>query len=341
MPPAGGEHAPSGGDARARRPRARRPIRRSASCWTRSSRGRPSEDPDSDDARLVRWTRRDYEKAVRVPAELAAEMTRARRSASSAPGRRRARRNDYAPLPRRARRARSSCATGTWSASRASSTPTTSCSTTSSPASRPPSCAPLFAELRDALVPLMAAAGDPEQARNDGACTARSRRGPAHRGPRRCSRPLGFDPRLAARPDVAAPVRRRHRPERRPPHDHATTTSDFAVAFYSALHEFGHGLYERRSTRSCSGRRSTTRSRSASTSRRAACGRTSSAAPGRSASGCSPRLRERLPGALDGLDAAALYRAVNTRPAVAHPHRGRRDDLQPAHHRCASSSSWR
>jgi carboxypeptidase Taq len=36
-----------------------------------------SLDPDSDDASLVRVLRRDYEKAVRVPAELRAEMARA------------------------------------------------------------------------------------------------------------------------------------------------------------------------------------------------------------------------------------------------------------------------
>jgi carboxypeptidase Taq len=36
------------------------------------------EDPDSDDVRLVYWSRRDYEKSVRVPPELAAEMSKAR-----------------------------------------------------------------------------------------------------------------------------------------------------------------------------------------------------------------------------------------------------------------------
>jgi carboxypeptidase Taq len=36
-----------------------------------------SLDPDSDDASLIRMTRRDYEKAVRVPTDLRAEMTRA------------------------------------------------------------------------------------------------------------------------------------------------------------------------------------------------------------------------------------------------------------------------
>jgi carboxypeptidase Taq len=34
------------------------------------------EDPDSDDARLIRWTRRDHEKATRVPERLAVDMKR-------------------------------------------------------------------------------------------------------------------------------------------------------------------------------------------------------------------------------------------------------------------------
>src|SRR5258705_1492759 len=36
-----------------------------------------SVDPDSDDAALIRLARRDYEKAVRVPTDLRAEMARA------------------------------------------------------------------------------------------------------------------------------------------------------------------------------------------------------------------------------------------------------------------------
>jgi carboxypeptidase Taq len=35
-----------------------------------------AEDPDSDDARLVRWTRRDHEKAARIPERLAVDMAR-------------------------------------------------------------------------------------------------------------------------------------------------------------------------------------------------------------------------------------------------------------------------
>jgi len=38
------------------------------------------EDPDGDDARLIHWARRDFEKAVRVPADLAAQITRAKAS---------------------------------------------------------------------------------------------------------------------------------------------------------------------------------------------------------------------------------------------------------------------
>src|SRR5262249_57190244 len=36
-----------------------------------------SLDPDSDDAALIRLTRRDYDKAVKVPTSLRAEMARA------------------------------------------------------------------------------------------------------------------------------------------------------------------------------------------------------------------------------------------------------------------------
>src|SRR5215210_8060932 len=36
------------------------------------------QDPDSDDARLVHWVRHDFERAVRVPADLAAEISRAK-----------------------------------------------------------------------------------------------------------------------------------------------------------------------------------------------------------------------------------------------------------------------
>ncbi len=88
--------------------------------------------------------------------------------------------------------------------------------------------------------------------------------------------------------------------------------SDFGVALYSVLHEFGHGLYE------------------ASVDPRLA--RTSLAEPvslgvhesqsrmwenivGRSRPFCAfllPLLREQFPGRFDAIDATALYRAVNS-----------------------------
>ena len=90
------------------------------------------EDPDSDDVRLVHWARRDFEKAVRVPADLAAEITRAKAVGLQAWMEARAARLLRASATRW--RATSSCATPTSAASRATSTPTTCCSTTSSPA---------------------------------------------------------------------------------------------------------------------------------------------------------------------------------------------------------------
>ena len=47
------------------------------------------EDPDSDDARLVHWARRDFEKSVRVPADLAARDHAREGGRACRPGRRR------------------------------------------------------------------------------------------------------------------------------------------------------------------------------------------------------------------------------------------------------------
>ena len=86
--------------------------------------------------------------------------------------------------------------------------------------------------------------------------------------------------------------------------------------------------------------RSARRSRSASTSRRAGSGRTSSGAAAPFWRWRLPHLRRTLAGARRRRRRTAST-APSTSPAVAHPRRGRRDDLQPPHHRCASSSSWR
>ena len=160
-------------------------------------------------------------------------------------------------------------------------------------------------------MPLVAAAGDAEQRRNDGVFTGR----------------FGVDVQRAAVLDLLAAVGYdadgwRLDPAIHPfaqslaPTDIRITTKydeqDFGVALYSVLHEFGHGLYE--------------------ASVDPALARTPLAEPvslgvhesqsrlwenivGRSRPFCSfllPRLRERFPGAFDGLDPTDLYRAVNT-----------------------------
>ena len=89
---------------------------------------------DSFEASLIRVTRRDWEKARKVPTELRAEMSRA--GVARAPGLgRRAREQRLRGVPARRSARTSSCAAGTSSASTAT-TPsrTTRCSTTTSPA---------------------------------------------------------------------------------------------------------------------------------------------------------------------------------------------------------------
>ena len=102
---------------------------------------------------------------------------------------------------------------------------------------------PMFAELREALVPLVAATGDPDQPRNDGVFGG----------------PFGVDAQRAAVLELLDsvgydPDHWRLDPSLHPfaqslaPTDVRLTTkydeSDYAVALYSVLHEFGHGLYE-------------------------------------------------------------------------------------------------
>ena len=91
------------------------------------------EDPESDDVRLIHWARRDFEKSVRVPADLAADITHAKsvglqawQDALAA--------NDFSRFQRRARAPHRAPAPLRRAASRATPIPTTCCSTTSSPA---------------------------------------------------------------------------------------------------------------------------------------------------------------------------------------------------------------
>ena len=88
--------------------------------------------------------------------------------------------------------------------------------------------------------------------------------------------------------------------------------SDFAVALYSALHEFGHGLYEAQVDRRLF---RTTLDDPVSLGVHESQSRMWENLVGRSRAFCAwlhPRLDEWLPGTVDGLDATGLYRAVNT-----------------------------
>src|SRR6185295_13164113 len=125
------------------------------------------QDPDSDDARLVWWTRRDFEKAVRVPADLAAEMTRAKALGQHAWIEARDA-NAFGPFRDalahhvELRHRYVACFTGF-------EHPYDALLDDFEPGLTTAELRPLFAELRDALVPLVAAAGEPQQERNDGA----------------------------------------------------------------------------------------------------------------------------------------------------------------------------
>jgi carboxypeptidase Taq len=267
------------------------------------------EDPDSDDVRLVHWTRRDYEKSVRVPGELAAEMSKAKALGQQAWQEARAA-NDFA-LFRDAlahqidlRHRYVACFEG-------HAHPYDALLDDFEPGLTTAELRPLLGELRDALVPLVAAAGDAGQERNDGAF-----HGPFTAEAQRIAvldvlERVGFEPdgwRLdpALHPFASGLA----------PDDVRLTTKydeqDFAVALYSALHEFGHGLYEAAVDRHLF---RTTLDDPVSLGVHESQSRMWENIIGRSRPFCAwllPRLVKTLPGSLDGLDATGLYRAVNT-----------------------------
>jgi carboxypeptidase Taq len=267
------------------------------------------EDPDSDDARLIHWTRRDFEKSVRVPAELAAEISKYKALGQQAWQEARAA-NDFS-LFRDAlahqvelRHRYVACFEG-------HDHPYDALLDDFEPGLTTAELRPLFGELRDALVPIVAAAGDPGQARNDGAF-----HGPFGVEAQRIAvldvlEGIGFDPdswRLdpALHPFASGMA----------PTDVRLTTKydeqDFAVALYSALHEFGHGLYESGVDRHLF---RTTLDDPVSLGVHESQSRMWENVVGRSRPFCAwllPRLAQTLPGALGALDVDGLYRAVNT-----------------------------
>jgi carboxypeptidase Taq len=267
------------------------------------------EDPDSDDVRLIYWTRRDYEKSVRVPPELTAEMSKARALGQAAWQEARAA-NDFSlfrdSLQRHVelRHRYVACFEGFEHAYDALLDDFEPGLTTAE-------LRPLFARLRDALVPLVTAAGDPAQARNDGAFHGTFGVAEQRFAVLSVLEEMGFDPDSWRLDPTLHPFAAGIAPE-----DVRLTTkyveSDFAVAFYSALHEFGHGLYEAQVDKQLF---RTTLDDAVSLGVHESQSRMWENLVGRSRPFCTwvhPRLQEWLPGAVDGLDPGGLYRAVNT-----------------------------
>jgi carboxypeptidase Taq len=169
----------------------------------------------------------------------------------------------------------------------------------------------MFAELREALVPLVAATGDPRQPRNDGVF-----HGPFSVESQRIAvlellDSVGYDPDHWRLDPSLHPFAQSLAPT-----DVRLTTkydeSDYAVALYSVLHEFGHGLYEASVDPALA---RTTLAEPVSLGVHESQSRMWENIVGRSrpfAAFLLPQLRRQFPGAFDDIDADGLYRAVNT-----------------------------
>jgi carboxypeptidase Taq len=269
------------------------------------------EDPDSDAVRLIAAVKRDHEKAVRVPTELAAEMSHADALGQQAWQEARAA-SDFSlfhdALERHIelRRRYVACFEPV-------EHPYDVLLDDFEPELTTKELRPLFATLRDALVELVAAtAGDDEQGRNDGVFSGPFEVDDQRRAVMDVLEAVGFDPdswRLDPAPHPFA--------QSLGPTDVRITTRydlhDFGVAHFSALHEFGHGLYEAgiapELSRSPLGQ-------PVSLGIHESQSRLWENVVGRSRPFCGwvlPKLREHLGPTLPaGVDADALYRAVNS-----------------------------
>jgi carboxypeptidase Taq len=274
------------------------------------------EDPDADDVRLVRWARRDFEKAVRVPAGLAADLARA--GALGQQDWERARAADDFAVFRDALARHIDLRHRYVACFDPAEHPYDVLLDDFEPGLTTAELGPLLAELRAALVPLVAAAGgDPGRPGNDGAFEGHYPAGAQRVALLDVLEGVGFDPdgwRLdpALHPFAIGVA----------PGDTRLTTrydeQDLAMALYSGLHEFGHGLYEAsvdpRLAR-------TTLEEPVSLGVHESQSRLWENSIGRSAPFCAwllSRLRRTLPGTpVATLEPAALYRAVNAvRPSL-------------------------
>jgi carboxypeptidase Taq len=267
------------------------------------------QDPDSDDARLVWWVRRDYDKAVRVPEDLAAELTHAKTLGQQAWLEARAAADfskfrDALAQQVELRHRYVACFDGF-------EHPYDALLDDFEPGLTSAELRPLFAELRDALVPLVNAAGDAGQERNDGAFKGEFDADAQRVAVLDVLEAVGFDPDRWRLDPTLHPFASGIAAD-----DVRLTTRydehDFAVALYSGLHEFGHGLYESGSDRRLL---RTTLDDPVSLGVHESQSRMWENMIGRSRPFCAwllPRLQATLPGAVAGLHAAGLYRAVNT-----------------------------
>jgi carboxypeptidase Taq len=198
------------------------------------------EDPDSDEVRLVRWLRRDHEKAVRVPVELAAEMSRAAALGQHAwlEARQAGDFEVFRPALERhleLRRRYVACFAG----DRRYAHPYDVLLDDFEPGLTVAELEPLFGALREGLVPLVEAATGAEEDVLAGAFPVSAQRAAVGE----VLAALGFERERWRLDEAVHPFAQGVAPT-----DVRITTRwderDFGMALYSALHEFGHGLYE-------------------------------------------------------------------------------------------------
>jgi carboxypeptidase Taq len=268
------------------------------------------QDPDGRDARTIRWIRHDFEKAVRVPTALAAEISRANALGQQAWEEARAaddfgRFRDAMERQIELRHRYVECFD-------AVAHPYDALLDDFEPGLTTAELRPLFAELRDALVPLVAAASGPAGQPHNGGVLAGHYEVPDQRAAvTAIAEAVGFDPDTWRLDPSVHPFAMSLAPT-----DVRMTTmydvNDLGVALYSVLHEFGHGLYEAQLDPAL---RRTPLGEAVSLGVHESQSRMWENLVGRSRPFCTwlhGRLDELLPGGFSHVDPEALYRGVNS-----------------------------
>jgi carboxypeptidase Taq len=269
--------------------------------------------PDSESARSVRAARRDFEKAVRVPVDLAAELSHAGALGQQAWMEARAASDfrlfrDALARAIELRHRYVACFEGYEHAYDV-------LLDDFEPELTTEALRPLLSELRDALVPVVERYAQPDRPRYDGYLDGPWEPDVQHAAVLEVLEAVGFERdgwRLDAAPHPFS--------QSLDPHDVRITTRydphNFATTLFASLHEFGHGLYEaqipRRLVRTPLGK-------AVSLGVHESQSRMWENVVGRGRPFCAwlaPRLVRALPG-LDGLDGDRLFSAVNqVRPSL-------------------------